>query len=312
MDQPDQSSPKKQNPMDIIMSGLAENSVTKIQQGLDLFSTKSRGLDSDTLDRVLNLAVTQAKPNIVRYLLDETKCTVEGLSPWYVGRAAGAIDGYGEEELGYRLRDVIAVLDILVERGWDINRGPRNPDPSNPDYLIYKVCGSEKLIRWCLDNGAHVAYPDVEWLTPPLVSVTIFGNISSVELLLSRGAQFGRRTLHMACLSAASAGPERWGERMEMVRYLVEEKGCDVNGMDMPEGETYGNHYGTPLNYLAHRTAPGNRTAEEIARYLLEKGANPEIKDGYGISDAFGYAKRNKNILDILNDWKKQKENEST
>ncbi|KAI9776906.1 MAG: hypothetical protein M1835_005382 [Candelina submexicana] len=297
IDQPDPSTPKKQkNPMDIIISGLAENSLTKIQQGLDIFSTSpKRGLGSGILDRVLKLAVTQAKPDIVRYLLDETRYK------------------FGEEELGYRLQDVIAVLDILVERGWDINRGPRrsSPDPSNPDYLIYKVCGSEKLIRWCLDNGAHVAYPDVEWLTPLLVAVAMFGNISSVELLLSRGAKFGRRTLHMACLSAASRSPERFGQRMEMVRYLVEEKGCDVNGMDMPEGERYGNHYGTPLNYLAHRTVPGDRGVEEIARYLLEKGADPEIKDGYGIIDAFGYAKRNKNILDILNNWKERKENEN-
>ena len=53
---------------------------------------------------------------------------------------------------------------------------------------------------------------------------------------------------------------------MALVRFLVEELGCDVNAMDVPEGEKYGNHYGTPVNYVAH----GSEGGEMIVRYLLE------------------------------------------
>lgn len=53
---------------------------------------------------------------------------------------------------------------------------------------------------------------------------------------------------------------------MALVRFLVEEMGCDVNAMDVPEGEKYGNHYGTPVNYVAHGSGGG----EMVVRYLLE------------------------------------------
>lgn len=48
-----------------------------------------------------------------------------------------------------------------------------------------------------------------------------------------------------------------------MVRFLVEEVGCDVNGMDGEEGTP--NFFGTPLNYAAH-----TRGGREVVRYLLE------------------------------------------
>lgn len=49
------------------------------------------------------------------------------------------------------------------------------------------------------------------------------------------------------------------------MRFLVEDVGCDINGMDVPEGLMPGNHFGSPLNYVAH-TGGG----EAVARYLLD------------------------------------------
>ena len=82
-----------------------------------------------------------------------------------------------------------------------------------------------------------------------------------MKLLLEAGAKPGRRTLHRA-VEGASSGEF---ERMEMVRFLVEGIGCDVNGMDMPADKRYPAHYGTPLNYAAH-----TGRAVEAAKYLLE------------------------------------------
>lgn len=129
--------------------------------------------------------------------------------------------------------------------------------------LVYHVYGSEKLLRWCLDHGARVDYSDSNPRNvPPLLEyVGKGGTISTFELLMEDGAKLGRRTLHRA-VEGASSGES---ERMEMVRFLVEKIGCDVNGMDMAEDERYPAHYGTPLNYAAH-----NGRAVEVVKYLLE------------------------------------------
>lgn len=111
----------KPDPMEIIASGLTQNSPILVQQGLDIFANSRRGLDSTTLDRVLNFAVKRAKPDIVRYLLDKTGCTVEKLRPYYVGVAVGFIGKGEDEECRCEVGDVIGVLEALVERGWDIN-----------------------------------------------------------------------------------------------------------------------------------------------------------------------------------------------
>ena len=129
--------------------------------------------------------------------------------------------------------------------------------------LIYRVYKSDELLHWCLDHGARIDYPDTEppGIPPLLEYVGKGGHISTFKFLLGKGAKLGRRTLHRA-VEGASSGES---ERMEMVRFLVEEVGCDVNGMDMPEDKRYPAYYGTPLNYAAR--CPG---AVEVVKYLLE------------------------------------------
>lgn len=126
-------------------------------------------------------------------------------------------------------------------------------------YLIYIICPFESLVRWCLDHGARVPYPDADEFVsyPPLLEIVAKdGTVSTFKLLLSHGAKPGRRTLHRAVESTESAMPER----MEMVRFLVEEM-----GMDVPEGAKWPNHWGTPMAYAAHTSG-----GEEVVRYLLE------------------------------------------
>ena len=136
---------------------------------------------------------------------------------------------------------------------------------NSPDSLplVYHVYRSEELLRWCLDHGARVDYADTDPPSvPPLLEcVGKGGTVSAFKLLMKNGAKLGRRTLHRAVEGASSGAPER----MDMVRFLVEEMGCDVNGMDMPEDKRYSAHYGTPLNYAAHKGG-----AVEVVMYLLE------------------------------------------
>ncbi len=126
MDPPNPSSQAacaKPSPMETIYSGITQNSFTLVQQGLDIFASSRKGLTSRVLDRTLNLAIKRAKPGIVRYLLDETDCSVAGLSWFHVGFAA-TTKGNGAGEWGFEceVEDVIAVLEVLVEKGLDVNK----------------------------------------------------------------------------------------------------------------------------------------------------------------------------------------------
>jgi hypothetical protein len=99
---------------DIISNGIDNNSISQVCQGLDLFAQSRRGLDSFSLDWALSLAVKRVQPDIVRYLPDETDAKVEGLSPLKVGIAP--------RDQNIEVGKVQEVLEVLVERGWDVNR----------------------------------------------------------------------------------------------------------------------------------------------------------------------------------------------
>lgn len=90
------------------------------------------------------------------------------------------------------------------------------------------------------------------------------------KLLQQHGAQVTRRVLHRAVEAAAFAKtPEKRAERMEMVRYLVEECGCDVNGMDV-EQWIAGDCWGTPAAYAVHASGAHGEGAAKVVRWLLE------------------------------------------
>lgn len=52
---------------------------------------------------------------------------------------------------------------------------------------------------------------------------------------------------------------------MEVVKYLVEVEGCDINAMDVAEGKEVPNHWGVPMAYAVH-TGKGI----EVVKWLLE------------------------------------------
>lgn len=110
--------PQKAGPMDLIAEGLAQNSTAIVQQGLDIFASCRGGLDYSALYETLTFAVGSGKPDIVRYLLDRTDAKVEYVSFEQINMAMSTSD---EEPAG----KVIEVMEVLVEKGWDINRSGR-------------------------------------------------------------------------------------------------------------------------------------------------------------------------------------------
>ena len=159
----------------------------------------------------------------------------------------------------------VSFVGKIRKTGWLLTRLCRSLSPRRPEYLplIHHICGSEELLRWFLDHGARVDYSDTDpdGVPPLLEHFGGGGSISTFSLLMKAGAKLGRRTLHLAVASASSGN----SKRMNMVRFLVEEVGCDVNEMDMPEDKRYSAYYGTPLNHAEHWGG-----TVEVAKYLPE------------------------------------------
>lgn len=101
-------------PSELLHTGISQDSASTVRRALDAYAQNTRrGLDATTLKRALNSAIAQAKPAVVRYLLDETEVKVSAVTVGSVGRAAAdAEEGFVEE-----------VLEGLVGRGWDVNYG---------------------------------------------------------------------------------------------------------------------------------------------------------------------------------------------
>ena len=81
------------------------------------------GLDAVALDRALALAVRRASPDVVRYLLDAAGARAGGVAAGRIGAAVGEVDEEGEEEDGGvgKVGRVVGMLEVLVERGWDVD-----------------------------------------------------------------------------------------------------------------------------------------------------------------------------------------------
>lgn len=156
-------------------------------------------------------------------------------------------------------------------------------------------------MKWCLKNGAEIsdgAKDEDALRNPPLTEcVAASGTISIFKLLRANNARIGRRTLHRAAESAATCNAADKAEKMAMLRFLVEEKGLDVNRTDT-DGQLP-NHWGTPVAYAAK-----GKGGEDVMKYLLAK------KDCWGNHDALSLAKfyRNEDVAWVLKELTKGEE----
>ena len=131
-----------------------------------------------------------------------------------------------------------------------------------------------RLVRWCLAHGASVLDPpDLNplWTRPLLEEAATYASLETFKLLQQHGAELTTRVLHRAVESAAYASGDKVEDRIAFVRYLIEEEGCDVNALDVEEGNQFPNHWGTPMAYAAHVSHGGEEgSGREVVRYLLE------------------------------------------
>ena len=146
-----------------------------------------------------------------------------------------------------------------------------------------------RLVAWCLAHGASVLDPpDLNPLsTPPLLEAAASkASLETFKLLQQHGAKLTRRVLHRAVEAAAYAGGgDGGGERMALVKYLVEEAGCDVNALDVEAGKQFPNHWGTPMAYAVHVSHGGGLgCGRVVVGFLLEVSCCACFSDAFFFS----------------------------
>ncbi|CAI6336629.1 unnamed protein product [Periconia digitata] len=212
------------------------------------------------------------------------------------------------DELDIGHNPSIPLFETLAANGWDVNQASPKDNWRRGRRTIDRVIGDHELVVWLVEHGADVNHGEEEYdfePRPPLLTVNCAasGSVETFKYLLSHGARIGRRTMHLAAGEAAAVGANPGGvhqtdstteqsndkedsksalqrrrEREEMLRYLVDELGLDVNAQDSDSDAAKRRHYGTPLNYAVQ-----HKDGVAVVRWLLQKGADPTLK---GISMA--------------------------
>jgi hypothetical protein len=282
--------PKKTHPIAIINAGCKTNSIDEVIRGLRLAS--STDAYQSLLRRALFNAVWHGSARVTEYLLTHENASLGSFSPVVVSRVPS-----------------VELLSVLISHGWDINQREADSGAGPGKRLLDFICYDDALVRWCLEHGALVEddwdrKPDPDpdpFKRPPLLDCAAgLSSLETFKLLQERGARLGPRTLHQAVCSAATC---KEPERMKVVEYLLDQMGIDINKMDT-DGKLP-NHWGPPISYAAKE-----RTGAEMVRYLLERGADPYIKDCWGDHNAFSLAEfyKNEEVMQVLREWKEHRE----
>ncbi|KAI9678378.1 MAG: hypothetical protein M1822_008024 [Bathelium mastoideum] len=296
-------------PRPLLHSAIRSSSLSDLQSALTLAKNQSSSTYPTFLRQALTTTVRAGSVPLTVYLLDTAHAPLFELTP-------GAIS----------LHPSIALFETLVTRGFDINATGASNAVGKSERLIDQVIGDEELVTWLLQHGSRVDSGDafvggdgyeVEPRPAPLTeSCAARGSVATFKRILQEGARVGKRTLHKAAENAAAAGAfnDRAGEREdvggidegrkweremreEMIRFLVEEQGFNVNESDSNMARAM--HWGTPISYAAQK-----REGIGVVRYLLERGADPSIQGADG-ADAYGNAKvsGSEKIMGVLAEW---------
>ncbi|KAL2672625.1 hypothetical protein Neosp_013338 [[Neocosmospora] mangrovei] len=301
------------NPRDILDEAIENNSVSHLAEALQIAKSNPPRNSSyeKFLDSALSACVEDGKLDLVKYLLEHESVPLTSLSPTKLWSKFS-----------------IPLVELLIARGWDINQqSPRGPT-DRCRRLVDLACHDQDIITWLVDHGARVDGGEYEYEifpqpAPLLETCALQGSVSTFKYLQERGARLGRRTLHLAAGAAAAFGAdpkveddgtvddagstgskeaERKRAKLEMVRFLVEEVKLDVNAMDT-DIPHHARHLGTPICYAASKS-----NGEAVVRWLLEKGADPNIRNMEG-ADAEYVAKDHgcEKPLAVLKEWKAAK-----
>ncbi|KAL9622403.1 MAG: hypothetical protein Q9160_003247 [Pyrenula sp. 1 TL-2023] len=301
------SQPKpRPRPRPLLNAAIRSHSIPDLISALELARTTA----PSTYDVFVNSALAQAcrnnSPTLAIHILTREHALASALSPSSISCAPS-----------------IPLLETLIHCGYDINLQDKLDASSQGKRLLDWVTANPDLVAWLLEHGARVdgEQPETEQgllpMPPPVMETCAAQGVPmSVQILRQGGAQWGQRSLHRAVESAAMAGvdpgreePLAMDEEVEerrradvMLRYLVEQQGLDVNAMDSEVPRVM--YEGPPLNYAAKE-----RRGAKVVRWLLEMGADPELKSLYDGCGALAKARSCKceEVVSSLEAWERDK-----
>lgn len=297
------ASTSTQRPSQLAIKACQDNDISLLTQAIALASSSnSRESVQQILARAVRSAIGRNATKVLSYAL-----------------ACG-----GEVPPNYPHLDIEGpskdILEILLTNGWNINGRRIGGRP-----FLWDVVGDGDLVTWCLEHGTTTTPKDPDDSQrehdqcPPILEVAAsLSTVATFELLRSKGGQQGRRTLHFAARAAVKSGNDGGeqsemldrnraklhSERMAMVIHLVDGLGIDSNQLDQPQGWTLGNHWGTPLCYVAQTNL--NWDCSDVLQFLLQRGADPELVIDPAGWDSIELAKKvnNQRFLHIVENWK--------
>jgi hypothetical protein len=297
------------HPRRMLNDAIRERSLPQLVAAMEMIEADPRlGCSlQELLPSILRRCVRHGSIDLVRYLLECEKAPTASLSPLTVAANSS-----------------VALLELLLAHGWDINKAEVESSLERGHKLIDHVCDDNQLVRWLVEHGARVTdgeldgYEIFPQLAPLLETCAVRGSVATFQFLQSKGALLGHRTLHRAAGEAAAVGADPYNnrqevhdevlgddararrERAEMLIFLVDEMKLEINAMDstIPD-RAY--HWGTPLCYAAVK-----ERGAHVVRWLLEKGAQPMVETAQNVANAEMLARltgRAENVR-ILHEWK--------
>lgn len=211
---------------------------------------------SRLLRKALLAASTGNQPDIVAYLIDQENCTTD--------HAAALVA---------LTRRHFAVLDVLQSRGWDINAPFQG---GNTLSILYIAMLKENTLRWCLDHGADPAMRSVGRNNQLLAKAGWLASLSSLKILKEYGADFAKsNALHEAAQRRGTP------KRLEIMTWLLDEAGVDINQREWCWDEEYTKLNGT-MGFMSALQCAVQAGQVENVQFLLDRGADLERKDTIG------------------------------
>jgi hypothetical protein len=306
------STSANQTSEDLLESAVVADSVPQLKEALDHARSTSLSTYDDFTNSALKSAVQHGAVHTTAHFFEEENVWMANLN---------VLDIVANPSL--------ALFEVLLEWGWDINEAGAKNSLFKGKRAIDWVCAQDELVKWLVEHdalldGGEDEHTDTLEARPPMLLETCAtqGSVETFKLLHSRGARLGRRTLHMTVSEAAQMGVNpahpgseqdlgetkreeaaqrsKWmNDRGEMLRYLVDELHLDVNAMDVDQEKTM--HYGPPLNYAAREP-----NGAAVVKWLLEKGADPNVTSADGTTRAEDWARDMKadKVLEVLKAWK--------
>ncbi|KAH6889339.1 hypothetical protein B0T10DRAFT_51403 [Thelonectria olida] len=305
-------------PRILLRQAIQENSTEKLSEAVRINKAKNSS-DNGFLVSALTTCFRQGKADLVRHLLEQEHAPVGSIKPGDLTPREG--------EPSFSL----PLLGLLIANGWDINSEDNPGAAGRKDKLIDLVCDREDVVQWLVEHGARIDHAqEYHEMMPRVVALletcAVFGSVSTFKYLQQKGAKLGTRTLHRSAGEAAAIGADpaledggagdanaedgdgaanpvkRRRDRAEMLRYLVDEVKLDINALDT-DIALHAWHWGPPISYAA-----GKPQGEAVVRWLLQKGADPTIKNLQSHSDAEEVARslNCSKTAEVISRWKRE------